>query len=358
MKLLFYINVLGGGGAERVIVNLANEFSKIGNQVTLVASYPVENEYSVRNDVNKLYISREPSKESFIKKNILYVKWLRKKMKDEHFDAAIAFMAEPNIRILLAGLGLRTKKIISVRNDPVREYSSKMYQMLAKLLFPLSDCVIFQTNDAKDWFSKRIQSKSEIIMNQVAEDFFEHEIPVHRQNIVTVGRLNKQKNHRLLIKAFSKICDKIEDNLIIWGEGEFREELEQYIKDLNLEDRIFLPGRTNDVKGAISSAKVFILSSDYEGMPNALLEAMALGVPCISTNCPCGGPKMIIEDCKNGYLVPVNDTDALAQRMNDLVVDCKKQKMFSMNARSDAQKYLPSKIFEKWQSMLNNVIKK
>ncbi|MBE6813823.1 MAG: glycosyltransferase family 4 protein [Ruminococcaceae bacterium] len=355
MKLLFYINTLGGGGAERVIVNLSNYFSRNStNEVVLVASYPNENEYFIDSTVKKVYLSEERNEDSFLKRNFCCIRELRRIIKAEKPDTALAFMAEPNFRLLLSTFGLSLRKIISVRNDPIREYGNFVYRILSKFLFKYSDLVVFQTQEAKQFFSKKIQKKSAIIMNQVNEKFFATDIVNKRKEIVTVGSFKAQKNHKMLIEAFSKISDKITDNLIIYGEGKLREELEGLIEEKGLTERVFLPGHTSDVIGSIKGAKVFVLSSDYEGMPNALLEAMALGVPCVSTDCPCGGPREIINDAENGFLVPVSDEDFLAKKMLELINNEELQNKFSRNARKSAEKFKPDKIFCEWEKVLLN----
>lgn len=355
LKLLFYINILGGGGAERVIVNLSNYFaSKTGTEVVLVASYPVKEQYEVNDGVDLRYLVPMQTNDAYFKKNLRYIKELRSIIKNEQPDVTLAFMPEPNFRLLIASIGLKCKKIVSVRNAPEREYASFFYKVLAKILYRCTDMVVFQTNEAKKFFSKKIQKKSVVIMNQVNEKFFDTAIVKRRKDIVTIGRLTEQKNHKLLICSFSKICDKIEDNLIIYGEGPLRDDLTDFIKEKGLTGRVFLPGYTSDVIGSIKDAKVFVLSSDYEGMPNALLEAMALGIPCVSTDCPCGGPREIIKNGENGFLVPTNNADVLAKKMFELVNNEDLQKEFSQKARESAEKFKPNKIFVEWEKVLLN----
>ena len=138
--------------------------------------------------------------------------------------------------------------------------------------------------------------------------------------IVSAGRLAPQKNQKMLITAFSKIANQYPDyNLTIYGEGALRQFLEQQISDLGLQERVFLPGNITDLHTQIKTSAFFVMSSDFEGMPNALIEAMALGLPCISTDCPCGGPKTLIREKENGLLIEVGDSDALADAMATLI---------------------------------------
>lgn len=349
MKLLFYINTLGHGGAERVMVNLANRFSLFGHDCVLVTSFSAEWEYPSAENVLRINLSSKKTN-GFIKRNFKLTKEIREIIKKEKPDSVISFMAEPNFRMLLATVGLKCRKIVSVRNDPDKEYPNALFKLLAKTLYKLADGVVFQTVDAQKWFPKYIQKKSRIIMNQVDDVFFNTQLQENRKNIVTIGRLTAQKNHKMLIKAFYEISSQIEDNLIIYGEGELREELEALVKELGLENRVFLPGTTKTVPDVLSKAKLFVLSSDYEGMPNALLEAMAMGVPCISTDCPCGGPREIFAGLSENHLVDVGDTVKMSKAIK-LFCDMNGE-MFdsvSVQTRKIAQSFKSENVEKEWK---------
>lgn len=294
-KIMFYINALHHGGAQRVMANLANHIAECGHEVVLVTSFRDSWEYSLSEKVRRVSLF-ENAVGNFVVRNIKLTCALRTLIKKEKPDSLVSFMAEPNFRAVIASLGMPHKTVISVRNDPNREYPNAVFRIFAKTLFRFADHVVFQTEDAQRWFSKKIQQKSNIILNPVDDIFYNTQFEGKRHDVVTTGRLAPQKNHKLLIKAFAKVADKIEDNLYIYGEGELRAELEQLVSDLKMQNRIFLPGAVKNVVDTIKTARLFVLSSDFEGMPNSLMEAMALGIPCISTDCPCGGPKMLLND--------------------------------------------------------------
>ena len=354
--LLFYINAIHEGGAERVIIQLAKHFSEIGYRSILVTSFIDENEYEVPNSVERITIEEKQSKKNVIVRNIQRIIALRKICKKYKADALISFMAEPNLRAVIANIGLKTKTIVSVRNDPKREYSGFLGRFIGKCLLPMADGCVFQTEDAKNWFPKSLKSKSQVIFNDVDRIFFETEY-VGGKDIVTLGRLCEQKNQRMLIDAFSEICDKHKDvDLMIYGIGPLSEQLKQQISSLNLESRVFLMGLTSESNNVLSKARCFVLSSDYEGMPNALLEALAIGVPSISTDCPCGGPRMLIEDGINGLLVPINDTEEMTKALDSLLSNpCKASEMGS-NAKDMSLRYSTDKVFEQWRRYIESVI--
>lgn len=342
MKILLYTSVLSGGGAERVLCQLANGFLE-DNEVVLVASYESENEYLVNKKVKKIYLCKHNS-DGFIKQ----VRALRGVLKDEKPDMCISFLPAPNIKLLLANIGLNLKTIISVRNDPSKEYSSIVFRLAAKYIYPFADGVVFQTKQAKDWFPQKIQNKSEIIMNQVNSVFFNRK-KIGSDYWVATGRLNVQKNYPLMIDAFRKVVDQKRDaKLRIYGTGELCDNINCLIRNYGLEDNIKLMGKTDDIPQVLENAKGFILSSDFEGMPNGLLEAFAMGVPCISTDCPCGGPAMIISDGINGYLVPVKDADGLYRKIMLIESDEERARAISEQAKKDALAYHPDKIIEQW----------
>lgn len=354
MKILFYINAIHHGGAERVICNLATQFSEHGEECILATSFRDGWEYSIGEKVKRITLFESQLNCGFLRRNISLVRKLKKILKSEKPDVVLSFMAEPNFRTLIAARGLKVKTIVSVRNDPNREYPNFIFRFLAKHLYKKADGVVFQTEDAKKWFPKSIQKKSKIIFNQVDEVFYNTIYNGERHDIVTTGRLTAQKNHKMLIRAFAAIADKISDNLIIYGEGELREELEAIIAELHMEKRVFLPGSVKNVADTIKSAKLFVLSSDYEGMPNSLMEAMALGIPCISTDCPCGGPRMLFGDELKDWLVPTGNQDILGEKMLSALTTS----LFHFEKIKHRGSFFePKQIMHSWEEYLDAVVR-
>lgn len=354
MKILFYINAIHHGGAERVMCNLATQFSEHGDDCILTTSFRDNWEYPFGEKVRRITLFESQLNCVFLCRNISLIRKLRKILKIEKPDIVVSFMAEPNFRTLIAARGLNVKTIVSVRNDPNKEYPNFIYRFLAKHLYKKADGIVFQTEDAQKWFPKSIQKKSKIIFNQVDEVFYNTIYNGERHDIVTTGRLVAQKNHKMLIRAFAAVADKISDNLIIYGEGELRGELESLIAELHLENRVFLPGSVKNVADTIKSAKLFVLSSDYEGMPNSLMEAMALGIPCISTDCPCGGPRMLFGEDAEDKLVPCDDVKKLSMRIF--------QELYNLGngttERKLAQTFHPDHVNSVWEEYLNFVERK
>ena len=143
---------------------------------------------------------------------------------------------------------------------------------------------------------------------------------------------------------------------MIYGEGEQRSELEKLAESLGISGHVLLPGNVQDIADKLEKSTMFVLSSDFEGMPNALIEAMALGLPCVSTDCPCGGPKYLIEQGKNGILVPVGDVDALSHAIRGLLSDPEKREQIGKNASTVCERLAPEKIYGQWEEFTEEIL--
>lgn len=353
-KILFYINTLERGGAERVISNLANQYAASGSKVYFATSNGADNEYPLEKEILRFnlmqnYISNK------ILKNIYLVRKLRKIINDKKPDIVISFLNEANFRSILATLGTGIPLIISVRNNPQHEYSNKLYYYMQKILFPYANGIVFQTEDAKNWFSKKVQKNSCIIMNQVDKSFFETE-HMTGSYYCAVGRLSEQKNYNMMINGFARFHSKYpNEKLFIYGVGPLEKDLKEYIKDLGMEDVIVLKGLSDNIPQVLSNAKAYIMTSNYEGMPNALLEAMAVGLPVVSTDCPCGGPKSVIKNGENGFLIPANDEAALADILEKLQDNAICEKI-GQSARNSSKMFMPDAVFENWDNYVEKII--
>ena len=171
-----------------------------------------------------------------------------------------------------------------------------------------------------------------------------------------VCRLDENKKHSMLIHAFSKIADEYPTvRLIFYGEGELRTKLEMLIAEKGLTDRISMPGNVNDIADRIGKARIFTLTSNTEGMPNSIMEAMALGIPVIATDCPCGGPAALIEQGVNGLLVPVGDAFALADAFRRIFEDREFEQKLRENARRITKTLAPEQVNKQWEDYLNQL---
>lgn len=361
-KVMFYIASLAKGGAQRVILNLTESLVSKGHQVTIVTTGMVENEYELPTGAKRILSDIQDSE--ITSNRILNLKnrfmKLRNIWKKENPDVIISFIGKNNFMAILTAWGLKIPVVTSVRGEPTEEYYNKITRFLAKTLMGKSAGIVLQTPDAREFFPKWMHKKIIILDNPLNPDFIEEYYEGEREDvIVTVGRIDANKNQKLLIDAFMKIAEEFpKTKLIIYGDGEDREKLMEYARKSNYHDRIFLPGAVNDVKDRIKKAKVFVLSSNTEGMPNALMEALALGIPCVSTDCPCGGPRMLIKDKKSGMLVPVGDSEKMTEAIKMILLDKELWRKYSLNAYRIVEELNPEVINKKWEDYLFLIMRK
>lgn len=355
MKVLFYINQLSGGGAERVMSQLANFFSSSGDEAVLVTSFRCENEYELAEGVVRHSLEDEEIVQSRLMRNVSRIRKLRAIIRSEAPDIVLSFMQEPNFRALVAGLGLPCKVVVSVRNDPAKEYAGKVGGVVGKVLMPLlADGCVFQTRQAADWFPKRLRRKAEVIPNAVNPVFFSTEKSDADAYWVAVGRLAEQKNYPMMLRAFAAVHDDFPDErLRVYGEGPIRGDLQRMIDSLGLSDSVALCGQSSDIPAVLANAKGFLMSSDYEGMPNALMEAMAVGLPCIATDCPCGGAADLIGNHEGGILVAVDDHEDMAAKIEMLLGSPSLQ--IGRKARARMEKVRPDSVFGAWRRYIDSI---
>lgn len=358
--ITFFIASLQKGGAQRVLLNLANNFCREGYKVTIVTQYRYENEYELGEGIERVFseiTSEEVSNSRIVNFIRRFVK-LRKIWKRIKPDVIVSFIGKNNLMSIITSRFLNIPVIVSVRGEPHEEYASKYIWKIANFLFKYADGVIFQTEMGKRAFVEKVQKRAVVLQNPLNEKFIRPLYTGERDNtIISVGRIDKNKNHRLLIEAFSDIAESYPSyKVIIYGEGESRSELEKLVKEKGLEEKVCLPGVIDDVEQMVERSKIFVLTSNTEGMPNALIEAMALGVPCISTDCPCGGPKELIVDGENGFLIPINDKALLTERLRMLIEDEELYKKISINAGKLVDKLNPSSVFKTWEEYILSII--
>ena len=183
--------------------------------------------------------------------------------------------------------------------------------------------------------------------------FFEEEWNGKDKSILSVGRIYPQKNHALLLRAFAQIHkSKPEFKLKICGKGSEENNLQKLANDLGIADSVCFMGEISNIREQLKSCSCFVLSSDYEGLPNALMEAMAVGVPVISTDCPCGGPRMLIKGNENGVLVPCGDVDKLGSAIEEVIGNRDKQLRLGRSGRDTALRFRTETVMNEWLSYL------
>lgn len=364
-KIAFHLNSLQQGGAERVVSNLANRFAKEGYEVVIATEWYGTDEFALDQKVRRVHVglTKEDENRSRISKMLRRIWYLRRFMKKEKPDVVVAFTRGVLYRALAAGIGTGIPVVISVRTDPVGHYDKKADKLRIPLLFPHAAGCVFQTEGAKAFFAPYLQENSRIILNPLNPKYVGVPEPaVRTKNVVQSGRLVDFKNQPMLIRAFLKVHEKHPDyTLKIYGPDSkdgTKEILESIIHENHAEDFVKLMGGSNTLEKDLADAALYAFSSDWEGLPNALMEAMALGLPVVSTDCPCGGPKTLIEDGVNGLLVPIMDEKAMTDGILRLIEDRELAERLGREARKISERANEDAVFEQWQTYLQECCKR
>jgi glycosyl transferase GT4 family len=364
-KIAFHLNSLQQGGAERVVSNLANRFAKEGYEVVIATEWYGTDEFALDQKVRRVHVglTKEDENRSRISKMLRRIWYLRRFMKKEKPDVIVAFTRGVLYRALAAGIGTGIPVVISVRTDPVGHYDKKADKLRIPLLFPHAAGCVFQTEGAKAFFAPYLQENSRIILNPLNPKYVGVPEPaVRTKDVVQSGRLVDFKNQPMLIRAFLKVHEKHPDyTLKIYGPDSkdgTKEILESIIHENHAEDFVKLMGGSNTLEKDLADAALYAFSSDWEGLPNALMEAMALGLPVVSTDCPCGGPKTLIEDGVNGLLVPIMDEKAMTDGILRLIEDRELAERLGREARKISERANEDAVFEQWQTYLQECCKK
>lgn len=342
-KILFVCGALYGGGSERVVARLANYFDRQGYQVVIAATrtderYPLNDSIKVENiDGNHLGI----------------IISLRRVSKRVQPDVMIAMGTFFNYCAVLAKIN-GCKVIGSERSDPEVTGKGFFKRHFRNFMYQHVDTMVFQTPDARALFPERIKCKSEVIPNPLEDNLIEPFTGKRDKRIVNFCRLSPPKNLRLLIDSFEMFCKKKPGyELHIYGEGPERESLEKKVKLSHLEGAVILHHNKKNIHEIIRNAAMFVSSSDYEGLSNSMLEAMALGLPTICTDCPCGGARMMIQDGVNGLLVPIRNKVSLCNAMLRLANDTSLSYSLSCEATKVRSQLSLFKVAKMWEKLFD-----
>ena len=356
MKITFVTATLTSGGSERVMSIVANKMQERGYEVEIVCLNDQIVFYPINEGIKITHVEVEAETKSLPKK----LWWFRKYIQKTQPDVVIAFMVSVYTVTLLALMGIDIPVISSVRNDPA--YSNLRKKITRKILLPRSAHVVVQTQQIKEFFNKNIQKKTTVIYNPVNEQVFEvkgERLKVNDERlnrIVSVGRLYPQKDQKTMIEAFAKVSKRYPDwSLTIFGEGPEREALESLVERLKVKDKVLLPGRSENIIDELNKSKIFCLSSVYEGMSNALVEAICVGLPIVTTK--VSGTEELIKDGENGFIVNIGDKEAMAKALVKIIEDENLQNQFAEKNKAQAIKFETNTIVDQWEDLVNSVVR-
>lgn len=364
MKVAFLFGTMGRGGAERMISHLANMWVELGESISIITLDNLKPEYELDDRVELIQMGiAKKSKNIFeaIGRNFSTVKYLKSLICKEKFDVVVSFQMKSAINLIIAAPFKREYCVIaSERANPAYDDIGKLEKLLRFLVLPKVDGFIFQTNDVSQCYPYKIQKKSTVIPNGIFPEILPEPLKNNDmrkyEKICAVGRLAEQKGYDDLIYAFSEFVLHHPDyKLNIYGEGPLRQKLMTLVNKLNLQKSIMFHGSVDKVPYEIYDAGMYVLSSRFEGMPNALMEALACGVPSIATDCNFG-PRDLIVDHQNGILIGVGDRRALVKAMGELADDKLLSNKLSEQAVLIRNTHSGANIAKMYHEYLNKVI--
>lgn len=318
MHIIIVTADMCAGGAQRVISVLLKEWIKKGVQCTLILLNKKPIFYNISKDVDVIEIENFSANHLVDKYKKL--KKIKKIVKFKKPDIVLSMPEEIGIYVVATLAASKIPVVVSERNNPWIMPNKPITRFFRKMFYPFASGFIFQTKEASSFFSKRIQTKGVVLDNPLDLDLIPSRYIGSREKVVvSIGRLEKQKNTKLLIDSFSLFVKNHPDfRLSIYGDGKLKSELEEYANKVLPVGSFSFKGNCQNAILDSNKAMMYVMTSNYEGVPNSLIEAMASGIPCISTDFkPCGA-RIIIDDCNNGFVVPCGDVEALACSMNKI----------------------------------------
>lgn len=362
MHITLVTTTFGAGGAERVLSIMANYWAEQGKNITLITlSTQSSDWYELHPRVKRVGlddISFSAHIGQAIRDNIGRIMRLRRALRKTHPDVVISFLDTTNVLTLIASWGLGIPIIVSERNDPYRNTIGWAWNGLRSLLYRYADAVVVQSCAIRDWALKITGVKTIHVIPNPVTPLCNGSKQVSRSHgsthmVAAMGRLVRQKGFDILIEAFGRCAGRHADwSLVILGEGPNRVSLQTLAADLGIADRVKLVGQIPEPGTILKGADLFVLSSRYEGFPNALLEAMACQLPVVSTDCSGGGPREIIRDGVDGILVPADDVAALAGAMDRLMADSNERRRLGARAYEIIERFSAEKIMKMWDELV------
>lgn len=363
MNIVFITSSIGYGGAEKIMSFVADFLSKNGHSVVVLNlnAVPVYvNEYtqSFNDNIKVILLEKcNRNKHRFRIQNIISV------VKEYKADIMVAFTMFPNFYAEIVALLTGIPAIMSERGNPYITFSKSLKDRIIYNIINQSKGGVFQTKEASLFYGKRLRKRSIVIPNPISlKNTTIPNIPIQdrRKTVVSVGRFqNVQKRYDVMLKAFQRFSQRYPDyTLKLYGSGEDEVLIRNWINELNISDKVELPGAIKNPIEHIYKDGIFVITSDYEGIPNALLEAMAVGLPVVATDCSPGGARLLIQDGENGQIVPTGDCEAVATALSLYADDAEFAERCGNNARQVLQTFAPSVIGRQWESYIIKIANK
>lgn len=349
MKIVFVNPSLKFGGSERVIALLANHFFSLGHVVTIVTTDREEESFFyLEPGIKRIGILKSLPKSPFLSlyRKMMALKFLRKTILGEKPDIVYSFQEVNSIYTMISLIGVNLYTVIAVRNHPAYKKLSFFQSLLRKLFYKKANEIVVQTKAIEEWFKEHLDIQSTVIANPVNKENKKRdnsEVKV----IYACGRLVPQKGFSDLIRIFHELHNHKDWKLKILGDGKQKEFLSKQISDLDLEGTVILEGAVDAPLEYYKEGGVFAFTSEFEGFPNSLCEAMASGMAVVSYDCP-SGPSDLIVDGKNGFLVPQGDEGTFKEKLKLLISDEALRMKLGKEAKKIRETLAIEKIAQQW----------
>ena len=354
---MFVTGCMANGGAERVISVLANSLI-MKYSVYVLAIFEDKIDYELNSEIKYIPLNL-PRNMHGMHRNIYRTRLMRNEIKRIDPDIIVSFLSKVNIFTVLATVNTKYKLILSERNDPRKEPDKASMRFLRNVLYYLGkkNYFVFQTAYAQECFGKKIQKRSKIIFNPIKPNLPNRYSGEREKRIVTVARLDREKNISMLIEAFSIIKRKYPEYILeIYGQGFMEAELKRLCIKLKVQNSVFFRGFCKDVHEKIVKAMIFVIPSDFEGISNSMIEALAMGIPSISTDSPAYGARTFIKNGINGFLINVGDLNALVDRIEEIILNKEKRELLSINAYKINSILNVNSVVNQWEEMMKRVL--
>lgn len=358
-RVLFITNSISFGGASKMLCYVAESLASRGHRVVIVNLKTTENVTEYERTIAGVELVTLDAVPNGKNRHIYRISKIKNIAQEKHSDVVIGFTTFPNMYATIVSKFLHIPSIISERGDPNRTIGNSVKDKIVKLIINRSRGGVFQTDGAKEFYGKGLQKRSIVIPNPI---FIKGEIPQipysqRKKTVVSVGRLdNEQKRLDIMLKSFSIFAKAHPEYILkLYGRGTQEAEIKQWCVDLGIQNKVKFMGLTTQPMQDIACDGMFLITSDYEGISNSLLEAMAVGLPCVSTNHTPGGARLLIQDHENGLLAPIADTEAIAKAMSEFADNPKLAERCGKKARDVVNRFEPSKIIDMWEAYIDKV---
>lgn len=357
MKIVIINPSLNCGGSEKVISQLANFWAEKGYNVTIITTDRGEKSYFLLNEkVQRIAIlkGRSTSRLFSVPRKFLSIIKLRQKLIEVKPDIVYVFQEKTIIYTLIGLLGVGLVKVAAIRNHPEYKKLPLLYSFLRSLLYKRANVIVVQTEGIKNWFAKKGYQKLKVIPNPIT---LNKEVgkSAEDKTIVACGRLVPQKGFDKLLEVFCGLTEEMPDwQVQIIGDGPEYKKLSKKTTELGIEDKVTFLGYQKNPSRFYSKAGVFSFTSDYEGFPNALCEAMVAGMAVVSYDCP-SGPSDLVIDGENGFLVPLGDMNLFKERLRQVMKDVDLRLAFSKEAVKIADKLNMTQVALAWEELAASV---